>query len=57
MSLSLSMGGPLDLRGTWNLEGGLYTGDFERWVKEGSRNGHLSAMDSIKGNLEGEHLY
>jgi len=26
-------------RGNCNLEWGLYTGDFERWMKEGSRNG------------------
>jgi hypothetical protein len=30
---------PCCLRGTWNLEGGSYTGDFERGIKEGSRNG------------------
>jgi len=30
----LSIGSPLG-----NLEGGLYTEDFERWMKEGSRGG------------------
>jgi len=30
MSISLSTGAPLQLRGAWNLEGGSYTRDFER---------------------------
>ena len=28
----------LQLRRTWNLEGGSYTGEFERCMKEGSSN-------------------
>jgi hypothetical protein len=29
----------LHTRGTWNQEGGLYTVDFEWWMREGSRKG------------------
>jgi len=34
----ISIGAPLQLRRTWNLEGGSYTGDFERCMEEGSSN-------------------
>jgi len=37
---SLSMGAPIVPRGTWCLGGGSYTGDFERWMKEGSLLGN-----------------
>jgi hypothetical protein len=40
---------PLEPRGTWNLEGGSYTWDFERWRALGT--GNLSARDSMKGTL------
>jgi len=35
----ISLGAPLQLRSTWNLEGGSYTGDFKRCMKEGSSKG------------------
>jgi hypothetical protein len=38
-------------RGTWG--GGFFTGDFERYVKEGSGDGHLSPWGPCWGNLEG----
>jgi len=43
---SLSVGAPLEPTGTWNLEGGSYTGDFERWRALGT--GHLSARVSMR---------
>jgi len=36
---SLSIGAPMVPRGTCALEGGSYTGDFERWLKEDSFTG------------------
>ena len=36
----LSIGAPLVPRGTWCLGGGSYTGNFERWLKEGSLLGN-----------------
>jgi len=39
--VSLSTGAPIVPRGTWCLGGGSYTGDFERWMKEGSFTGEL----------------
>ena len=47
----LSIGAPLEPRGTWNLEGGSYTGEIERWRALGT--GHLSSRVSIKGTLKG----
>ena len=39
---SLSIGAPTVRRGTWCLGGGgSYTGDFERWMKEGFFTGEL----------------
>jgi len=37
---SLSTGASVVLRGTWCLGGGSYTGDFEKWLKEGSLLGN-----------------
>jgi len=38
---SLSIGVPILPRGTWCLSGGgLHTGEFERWMKEGSSLGN-----------------
>jgi hypothetical protein len=36
-------------RGTWR--GGSFTGDFERYVKEGSGDGHLSPWGTLEGGL------
>jgi hypothetical protein len=38
-----------------NLEGGSYTGDFERWRALGM--GHRSSREIYEGNLEGGLLY
>jgi len=41
-----------------SLEGGLFTGDFERWMKEGFENGgSLSLWELDEGSLEGGLLY
>jgi hypothetical protein len=45
--MGISIGAPLQLRKTWNLEEGSYTGDFERW--RALATGHLSLRDSMKG--------
>jgi hypothetical protein len=39
------------------LEGGLYTGEFERCMKEGSRGEYLSPRELCEGNLVGGLLY
>jgi hypothetical protein len=49
----ISIGAPLQLRITWNLEGGSYTGDFKRRMKEGSSNGASLSEGLHEGNLEG----
>ena len=53
----ISIGAPLQLRRTWNLEGGSYTGDFERCMKEGSSNGASLSEGLHEGDLEGAFLY
>jgi hypothetical protein len=43
-----------------NLEGGSYTGDFERGMEGSTRvlqTVHLSPRELYEGNLEGGHLY
>jgi hypothetical protein len=48
--MGICIGAALQLRRTWNLKGGSYTGDFERNVNVGSSNGpSLSLRDSMKG--------
>jgi hypothetical protein len=48
----ISIGAPLQLR-TCNLEGGSYTGDFERCMKEGSSNRASLSVGLHEGDLEG----
>jgi len=38
---------------TGNLEGGSFTGDFERWVKGALEGEHLSLLELCEGNLDG----
>ena len=45
------------MKGTWDLEGGSYTGGFEREVEEGSTNGASFSKGLHKGDLEGGFLY
>jgi hypothetical protein len=54
----LSIGGSFRTKG--NLEcggGGSYTGDFERWMKEGSRNGTSHCEGFHEGDIGGGLLY
>jgi hypothetical protein len=48
----ISIGPLLQLRRTWNLERGSYTGDFERYMK-GSSNGASLSERLHEGDLEG----
>jgi len=52
-----SIGAPLQLRRTWNLEGGSYTGDCERYMEEGSSNGASLSEGLHEGDQEGGPLY
>jgi hypothetical protein len=54
---SLFTGTPLRPRGTWNLEGGSYTGDFEKMNEGGSRNVASLSEGLHERNLEGGLLY
>jgi len=54
--MGISIGAPLHLR-TWNLEGGSYTEDFERYVKEDSSNRASVSEGLHEGDLEGGLLY
>jgi hypothetical protein len=45
------------LRRTWNLEGGSYTGDFERCMKEGSSKRASISEAPHEGDLEGGLRY
>jgi hypothetical protein len=40
-----------------NLEGGSFTRDFERWMKEALEVERLSLRELCEGNLEGGLLY
>ena len=40
-------------RPSWNLEGGSYTGDVARWMKEGSRNGASLCVGAVWGEPAG----
>ena len=52
LETGISIGDPLE-----NLEGGSYTGDVEKWKKEGSRNGaYLSEGGQWGGNWRGVPL-
>jgi len=53
----ISIGAPLQLRRTWNLEVGSYTGDFERYMEEGSSNGASLSEGLHEGDLAGGLLY
>jgi hypothetical protein len=54
---ALSIWTSLRSGGTWNQEGGSYTGDCEWWMKERSRNG-ASLSEGIRwGGLAGGLLY
>jgi hypothetical protein len=57
LQASLSIGAPLQLRGTWNLEGGSYTGDFEKMNEGGCRNGASLSEGVPWRDLEGGLLY
>jgi hypothetical protein len=51
--LSLSIGAPLG-----NLEGGSFTGDFERWMKGVLRGSASLSVEALcEENLEGGPLY
>ena len=41
----------------WNLEGGSFTRDFERWMKEGTRNGASFPVGALWGEAGGGVLY
>jgi hypothetical protein len=45
---SLFIGDPLG-----NLEGGSFTWDFERWIKEGSGNGTSLSVGALRGVVAG----
>jgi hypothetical protein len=55
--MGISIGAPLKLRKTWNLEGGSYTGDFKKCMKQGSSNGASPSEGIHESNLEGGLLY
>jgi len=46
------MGAPLG-----NLEGGSFTRDFDKWMKEGLQKWSVSLRELCEGNLEGGLLY
>jgi len=50
------IGGPLESRGTCNLDGGSCSGDFERCMKDGSSNGASLSEGLHEGDLEGGSL-
>jgi len=50
--MSVSIGAPLR-----NLEGGLFTRDFEKWVKEVSGNRASVCMGALLGEPGGGLLY
>ena len=54
--MGISIGAPLQLGRTWNLEGGSYIGDFERYMEEASNGASLSE-GLHEGDLEGGPLY
>jgi len=54
--MGISIGAPLQLGKTWNLEEGSYTGDFERCM-EGSSNRASISEGLHEGDLEGGLLY
>ena len=54
--MGISIGAPLHLRRTWNMEGGSYTGDFERYM-EGSSNRASISEGLHEGDPEGGLLY
>jgi hypothetical protein len=56
LGMGISIGAPLQLR-TWKLEVGLYTGDFERYMTEGSSNGASLSERLHEGDLKGGLLY
>jgi len=56
LGMGVSIGATLHLR-TWNLEGGSYTEDFERYMKEGSSNRASISEGLHEGDLEGGLLY
>jgi len=56
MGISLH-GGPFPAEGTLNQEGGSYTGDFKRRMKEGSSGGVSLCEGFHEGDLEGGLLY
>ena len=51
-STGISIGAPLQLRGTWHLEGGSYTGGFEG-CKDRSSNGASLPEGLHQGDLKG----
>jgi len=51
------MEAPFQPRGTWNQEGGSYTGDFKRRMKESSSGGASLCEGFHEGDLEGGLLY
>ena len=53
LGMGIAIGALSQLRRTWNLEGGSYTGDFERCMKEGSSIGAFLYEGLHEGNLEG----
>jgi hypothetical protein len=55
--MGICIGASLQLRRTWNLKGGSYTGDFERYVNVGSSNGASLSERLHEGDLEGGLLY
>jgi len=56
LGMVISIGFPLHLR-TCNLEGGSYTEDFERYMKEGSSNRASISEGLHQADLEGGLLY
>jgi hypothetical protein len=57
LGMGISIWDPLQLRRTWNLETGSYTGYFERCMKEGSTK-RASISDGLyEGDMERGLLY
>ena len=57
LGMGIAIGALSQLRRTWNLEVGSYTGDFERYMEEGSSNGASLSEGLHKGDLAGGLLY
>jgi hypothetical protein len=55
--VGIYIGALLQLRRTWNLEGGSYTENFKRCMKEGFSNRASVSKGLHEGDLKGGLLY